>query len=296
MRPKTAEVPLPAVLERVRPAMLDRRFLVHSPGPVTDGGPEVLSATPDLGVCAVWSPHRKAQRVTWGRTRADHFAEDAIQRRKGMRLAQVFAYTRHDQVLYDAIWDPGKQTQQVVMGWTEDELHADQIVRIAKGFRPLRVQGYSHLNAGGRYNVIYEPGSGASQILLCVTDKVLSDEYEQARKKGMRMTSLSSHTSVLGLPRYSAVFRTANTDQRWFAALPFDEMVREYESQHAAGFRIRDLSVVKTGNGHRWTALFEREPSPQVVYWAHVRERITEVYDAMWKEGMKLRGMCVVRA
>lgn len=253
------------------------------------------TATPDLRVCAVWSPNAKAQRVTWGNSLAGHQAEHNKMRSQGMALAQVQAYTRNGAVQYDGIWNPGTQTQAVALGWLDSDVKADQGKRALLGLRPVRVQGYQHLDHGIRYNVIYEKGSGSSQILLGVTQDVLFDEYEKAKKKGMRMVSLNSHVEN-GQARYSSVFRTSNIAQSWVSGWTLADIVKRYDDEWKAGFKIREISVVKLSAGHRWTALFEPDPAGQLVFWAHVRERITEVYDEQWAQDSKLRSMCVVSA
>ena len=253
------------------------------------------TATPDLRVCAVWSPNAKAQRLTWNRSLDSHTLEHNTMRAKGMALAQVQAYTRNGSVRYDGIWNPGTQKQEVALGLTDAAVKAEQSARIAKGLRPVKVQGYQHLTDGIRYNVIYDAGSGDSQILLGVTEAVLFDEYTKAKKKGLRMVALSSHITPQGA-RYSSIFRTADVAQAWVVNRTLDEIVKEYDAQWKAGFKIREISVVKLSTGHRWSALFEPDAANQLVYWAHVRERIGEVYDEMWAIDFKLRGMCVVSA
>jgi hypothetical protein len=255
------------------------------------------TATPDLRVCAVWSPNAQTQRLTWNRALDEHNSEHNAMAAKGMVLAQVQAYTRKGSVRYDGIWNPGTQKQEVSLGLTDAAVNAEQSARIAKGLRPVRVQGYQHLTDGIRYNVIYDAGSGNSQILIGVTQDVLFDEYAKAKKKEMRMVALSSHVNGHGQARYSSIFRTSkNVTQAWVVDRTLDEIVKEYDKQWKAGLKIREISVVKLSSGHRWSALFEPDAANQLVYWAHVRERIGEVYDEMWAIDFKLRGMCVVSA
>lgn len=251
------------------------------------------TATPDLRVCAVWSPNAKTQRLTWNRPLSDHTSEHNAMRAKGMALAHIQAYTRKGSVRYDGIWNPGTQKQEIALALTDAAVNAEHKARIAKGLRPVKVQAYQHLGDGIRYNVIYDAGSGDSQLLLGVPENVLFDEYTKAKKKGMRMVSLFSHVSAQG-QRYSSIFRTSDVVQEWVVNRTLDEIVKEYDKQWKAGLKIRDISVVQLSSGKRWSALFEPDPAGQLVYWAHVRERIGEVYDEMWAVDFKLRAMCVV--
>ena len=254
------------------------------------------TASPDIRVCAVWNPNDKAQRLTWGHARESHDAEHAKQRANGMALVHVQAYTRKNAVRFDGIWNPGKQQQEVALSLTEAQINADHAARVAKGLRPVRLNGYQHLAQGTRYNAIYEPGTGDSQLLLGVTKALLFDEYEKAKKKGMRMTSLAAQLDPDGNARYSAILRTSNMAQAWVTDRTIENIQEEYEKRRKEGFRIRDLTVLKTKAGHRWTALFEPGSFEQTVYWSNVRERITEAYDEMWAGDFKLRSMCVVSA
>jgi hypothetical protein len=48
--------------------------------------------------------------------------------------------------------------------------------------------------------------------------------------------------------------------------------------------------------GHRWSTIFEPDTRRQLVYWAHVRERISEVYDQQWAVDYKLRSISAAPA
>jgi hypothetical protein len=254
------------------------------------------TSTPDLRVCAVWSPSAAGQRLTWGWTLEGHAAEHERLRKDGFDLADQQAYTRNGSVFYDGIWDPGTRHQEVIWGWLDEHVHADVAARAARGMLPVSVQGYQHLTHGVRYNAIYEPGSGDARVLLGVTQDELSNAWATWMPKGYRMTCLSSNVDVAGHIRFSTVLRPAGTPQSWVSGWALADIAAEYGRQWEAGCRIRHISVVRIAEGHRWSAVFEPDREGQLVYWAHVRERISEVYDEMWAVDMKLRAMCAVPA
>lgn len=272
-------------------------------GHLIDGGRRHLvaaqlgdSATPDLRVCAVWSPNANAQRLTWGYSLEAHKAEHEKMRQSGMFMTHQQAYTRNGTVLFDGIWDVGKRSQEILWGWLDEHVKADLPSKLSRGMLPVSVQAYSHLNHGIRYNIIYEAGSGDARLLLGVTQDELSKQSAVWMPKGYRMSCLSSHVDKSGIIRYSTVFRPGNSAQSWITGWTLDHIAQEYSKKWSEGWRIRHITVVKIPNGHRWSAVFEPDKQNQLVYWAHVRERIGEVYDEMWAQDFKLRSMCVVPA
>ena len=254
------------------------------------------TATPDLRVCAVWSPSVEAQRLVWGWSPDDHAAEDNRMRQAGMVMVHQQAYTLNDRVLFDGIWNPGSRSQEILWSWLDEHVRADIPVRAARGMLPMTVQGYQHLDHGVRYNVIYEPGNGDARVLLGVTQDELTNEWKHWMPKGYRMTCLSSHVDASGAIRYSAVLRPVATPQSWVAGWTLEDIAEEYGRRWSEGWRIRHVTVARIADGQRWSAVFEPDEQDQLVYWAHVRERITEVYDQMWASDFKLRAMCAVPA
>ncbi|MGH3566962.1 MAG: hypothetical protein ACRDRH_13205 [Pseudonocardia sp.] len=268
-----------------------------------DGGRRPLVAaqladtvTPDLRVCAVWSPSTAGQRLTWLQDLPAHQAEHDRMRKQGFALVHQQAYTRNGVVFFDGIWDPGKQPQEILWGWLDQHVLADVAQRATRGMVPVSVQGYPHLNHGPRYNVIYEPGTGDSRALLGITQDQLSQEWDAWSPKGYRMTCLSSHVDAGGTVRHSTVLRKSATQQRWVTGWAGEHIVEEYGRQWARGWKIRHVTLVRIKEGHRWSAVFEPDARGQLVYWAHVRERIAEVYDQQWASDFKLRSMCVAPA
>jgi len=67
------------------------------------------TGTPDLRVCAVWSPSAAGQRLTWLYDLNGHRAEHDRMRQQGMVMTHQQAYTRGNAVFYDGIWDPGNR-------------------------------------------------------------------------------------------------------------------------------------------------------------------------------------------
>jgi hypothetical protein len=254
------------------------------------------TATPDLRVCAVWSPKTENQRLTWGWTRDDHLAEHERNRQAGMVMVHQQAYTYKGMVLYDAIWNPGNYHQKILGGWLAQDVYADLPAKAAQGLVPVVVQGYQHLDQGTRYNVIYEPGSGDAKVFLGITQDELDKEYESWKTQGYRMTCLSPHLNSWGGVRYSTVLRPTGKPQSWVAGWTLEDIAEEYGRQWNNNFRLHHISLVRTTYGHRWSAVFEPDNQNQLVYWAHVRERITEVYDEMWGIDFKVRALWVVPA
>jgi hypothetical protein len=199
-------------------------------------------------------------------------------------------------VCYDGVWDPGKQPQEILWGWLDQHVLADVPQRAARGLVPVAVQGYQHLNHGPRYNVIYESGTGDSRVLLGITQDELSREWNAWSPKGYRMTCLSSHVDTAGTVRHSTVLRTSSTPQRWVTGWAGEHIAEEYGRQWNRGWKIRHVTLVRINDGHRWSAVFEPDTRGQLVYWAHVRERISEVYDQQWATDYKLRSMYVAPA
>ena len=272
-------------------------------GHLVDGGRRPLvaaqlgdSATPDLRVCAVWSPSAAGQRLTWHHDLTAHQAEHNRMRQQGFALVHQQAYTRNGSVCYDGVWDPGKQPQEILWGWLDQHVLADVPQRAARGLVPVAVQGYQHLNHGPRYNVIYESGTGDSRVLLGITQDELSREWNAWSPKGYRMTCLSSHVDTAGTVRHSTVLRTSSTPQRWVTGWAGEHIAEEYGRQWNRGWKIRHVTLVRINDGHRWSAVFEPDTRGQLVYWAHVRERISEVYDQQWATDYKLRSMYVAPA
>lgn len=251
------------------------------------------SATPDLRVCAVWSPNNTGQRLTWGFDLAGHQAEHNRMRQQGFALTHQQAYTRNGAVVFDGIWDPGTQQQEILWGWLDQHVHADVAQRAAKGMVPIRVQGYQHLNHGPRYNVVYQPGSGDSRVLLGVTQEQLSQQWGTLVSQGYRMTCLSSHVDPAGVLRHSTVLRKSTVAQEWITGWTGADIANEYGRQWVRGWKIRHVTLARITAGHRWSAVFEPDTQGQLVYWAHVRERISEVYDQQWTQDFKLRSMWV---
>lgn len=254
------------------------------------------SATPDLRVCAVWSPSTVGQRVTWHHDLTAHRAEHGRMRQQGFALVYQQAYTRNGVVVYDGIWDPGDQPQEILWGWLNTHVSADVTQRATRGMVPVAVQGYQHLDNGPRYNVIYEPGTGDSRVLLGVTKAELSREWNALLPMGYRMVCLSSHVDTAGTIRHSTVLRKRTTPQSWVTGWTGEDIVGEYGRQWNRGWKIRHISLVRIREGHRWSAVFEPDTRGQLVYWAHVRERISEVYDQQWASDFKLRSMCAAPA
>ncbi|MEV0292051.1 hypothetical protein [Nocardia sp. NPDC050710] len=254
------------------------------------------SATPDLRVCAVWSPSTAGQRVTWHHDLTAHRAEHTRMRREGFALVHQQAYTHNGAVVYDGIWDPGEQAQEILWGWQEQHVPADVAQRATRGMVPVVVQGYQHLDHGPRYNVIYEPGTGDSRALLGVTQVELAREWNIWSPRGYRMTCLSSHVDASGTIRHSTVLRKRSTHQEWVTGWTLEDIAGEYGRQWNRGWRIRHITLVRIKEGRRWSAVFEPDTRGQLVYWAHVRERISEVYDQQWASDSKLRSMCVTPA
>lgn len=272
-------------------------------GHLIDGGRRPLvaaqlgdTATPDLRVCAVWSPNANAQRLTWGWSLEAHKAEHEKMRQAGMFMTHQQAYTRNGAVLFDAIWDIGKRPQEILSGWLDEHVKADLPSKVSRGMLPVSVQAYSHLDHGVRYNVIYEAGSGDARLLLGVTQDELSKQWTVWMPKGYRMSCLSSHVDKSGIIRYSTVLKPSTSAQSWIAGWTLNDIAQEYGKKWSEGWRIRYITVDKIPDGHRWSAVFEPDQQNQLVYWAHVRERIGEVYDEMWAQDFKLRSMCVVFA
>jgi hypothetical protein len=254
------------------------------------------SATPDLRVAAVWSPSAAGQRLTWHQALAGHQAEHERMRQQGFRLVHQQAYTRQGAVLFDGIWDPGARTQEILWGWLDQHVFGDVTQRRERGMQPVHVQGYQHLDHGPRYNVIYEPGTGTARVLLGVTQEQLLQEWSVWSPKGYRMTCLSSHVDAAGTIRHSTVLRPGTAPQRWVTGWSGGDMAAEYGRQWALGWKLRHLTLVRIADGHRWSGVFEPDAQGQLVYWAHVRERISEVYDQMWASDFKLRALCVAPA
>lgn len=254
------------------------------------------SATPDLRVCAVWSPNSAGQRLTHGFDLAGHRAEHDRMRAQGFALTHQQAYTRNGGVLYDGIWDPGTQRQDVLWGWLDQHVIADVPKRAASGMVPVRVQGYQHLTAGARYNVVYQPGSGDSRVLLGVTQEQLQQQWAALSPQGYRMTCLSSHVDPAGTVRHTTVLRKSSAAQEWVTGWAGADIVREFGRQWERGWKIKHVTLVRIAGGHRWSAVFEPDGEGQLVYWAHVRERISEVYDQQWAQNRKIRAMWVAPA
>jgi hypothetical protein len=273
-----------------------RNFLVNSHRRPLVAAKLGDTATPDLRVCAMWSPSAASQRLTWGWSLEGHMAEHERMRKGGFVMVHQQAYTRNGGAFHDGIWDPGNRHQEVIWGWLDEHVHADVAARAARGILPVSVQGYQFLNHGIRYTVIYEPGSRDVRILLGVTQDELSNAWGTWMPKGYRMTCLSSHVDGAGHLRFSTVLRPAATPQSWITRWTLADIAAEYDKQWNAGWRIRHMSLVRIADGHRWSAVFEPDRQGQLVYWAHVRERISEVYDEMWAIDLKLRAMCVVPA
>ena len=251
------------------------------------------TATPDLRVCAVWSPNTAGQRLTWHHDLPAHRAEHNRMRRQGFALTQQQAYTRNGSVFYDGIWDPGTQPQEILWGWRDEDVVTDVTQRATRNMVPLKVQGYQHLDHGPRYNVIYEPGTGNSRVLLGVTQDQLTQRWAALSPQGYRLTCLSSHVDATGAIRHSTVLRKTATPQRWVTGWTGEDIAAEYGRQWDRGWKIRHITVVKINEGLRWSAVFEPDNQGQLVYWAHVRERISEIYDQQWAGDYKLRSMYV---
>ena len=167
------------------------------------------TATPDLRVCAAWSPSSNAQRVIWGWSPEDHAAEHERMRQSGMVMIHQQAYTRNNIVLFDGIWDPGNRPQEIIWGWLDEHVRADVNSRAARGMSPVAIQAYQHLDHGIRYNVIYEPGSGDSRVLLGVTQDELSEAWNIWMPKGYRMTQPTF--SVGSYTPYGATFPSSGS-------------------------------------------------------------------------------------
>ena len=269
-----------------------RKVLIDGPRRRLVGAQLGDTASPDLTVCAVWSPNAKSQRFTWNKDLDAHKAEHDAMTEKGFVMAHQHAYTRKGVVRFDGLWNPGTQDQQVAWGWLDTDVHNDQAVRAAAGFRPVRVQGYQHRNDGIRYNVIYEPGKGDCQVILGMAADQLASAWQSLKGK-MRMTCLAAHTDAQGNVRYSTVLRPGTFQQEWVCPLSIEAMAKEYDTRWNGGWRIRDITAVKSKKGPQWSAIFEKESGGQVVWWGHVREWIAEVYSRMWAEDMKLRTFSV---
>lgn len=254
------------------------------------------TATPKLRVCAVWSPSSKPQRLTWGWKLDDHAAEHSRMRQAGMVMIHQQAYTLNGTVLFDGIWNPGNRSQEIIWSWLDEHVRDDLPKRAARGMFPVVVQGYQHLDHGIRYNVLYESGTGDARVLLGATQDELVNAWEDWMSKGYRMTCLSSHVDASGILRYSTVLRPKGTPQSWVAGWTLEDIAQEYGRRWNDGWRIRYITVARVADGHRWSAVFEPDEQNQLVYWAHVRERITEVYDEMWAVDFKLRSMYAVPA
>ncbi|MGY5210055.1 hypothetical protein [Nocardia gipuzkoensis] len=254
------------------------------------------SATPDLRVCAVWSPNTAGQRVIWHHNLSAHRAEHSRMRQQGFALTYQQAYSRNGVVVYDGIWDPGNQAQEILWGWLDKHVVSDIAQRATRGMVPVEVQGYQHLDHGPRYNVIYEPGTGNSRVLLGVTQADLHKEWNTWSPQGYRMTCLSSHVDAAGTIRHSTVLRKRTTPQEWVTGWSGADIAAEYGRQWNRGWKIRNVTLARLEDGHRWSAIFEPDTQGQLVYWAHVRERISEVYDQQWASDFKLRSMCTAPA
>ena len=250
------------------------------------------TASPDITICAVWSPSTKSQRFTWNRSGDAHEAEHKKMTEKGFVMVHQQSYTRKGEVRYDGLWNPGTQKQDIAWGWLDTDVQDDQSAKAKAGFRPLRVQGYQHLKEGIRYNVIYQPARGESQVLLGLTKQQLASEWKTAKTK-LNMTCLAAHADKSGNVFYSTVLRPGSKEQDWVANKSIGQIAKEYDTRWQDGWRIRDITVVKTADGPRWSVLFEKENAGQAVWWGHVREWIAEVYSRMWAGDMKLRTFSV---
>jgi hypothetical protein len=193
------------------------------------------TGTPDLRVCAVWSPSAAGQRLTWLFDLNGHSAEHDRMRQQGMVMTHQQAYTRGNAVFYDGIWDPGNRNQEIIWGWLDQHVHADVAQRAAHGMVPVKVQGYMHLNHGPRYNVIYEPGTADSRVLLGITQDELSQQWNALMPQGYRMTCLSSHVDTTNVVRHSTIFRRSNTPQSWITGWAGEHVVQEYDRQWNRG-------------------------------------------------------------
>lgn len=254
------------------------------------------TATPDLRICAVWSPNSAAQRLAWGHDLISYRAEHDAMRAAGMVLVGQQAYTNRGSVLFDAVWEPGDRIQEIAWGWLDNDVGADLASRASRGLVPVLVQGYQHLDEGVRYNVVYEPGSDTGRVLLGVRQDELQAEWDRWSPQGYRMSGFSAHVDRQGTAYYSTVFRRTGQRQEWVAGWTLEDVAAEYGRQWNSGMRIRHIAVTKLPNGHRWSAVFEPDAAGQLVYWAHVRERILEIYNETWAIDFKLRAMWVVPA
>jgi hypothetical protein len=107
---------------------------------------------------------------------------------------------------------------------------------------------------------------------------------------------LSSHVDAGGVVRHSTVLRRNHAAQTWVTGWTGADIAAEYDRQWARGWKLCHVTLVKIAGGHRWSGAFEPDAQGQLVYWAHVRERISEVYDEMWVQDYKLRALCVAPA
>ena len=211
---------------------------------IIEGGAQAASRGPagrhrnsrPAGLCGMESQHA-GQRLTWHHDLPAHRAEHNRMRRQGFALTQQQAYTRNGSVFYDGIWGPGTQPQEILWGWRDEHVFSDVTQRATRNMVPLKVQGYQHLDHGPRYNVIYEPGTGNSRVLLGVTQDQLTQRWAALSPQGYRLTCLSSHVDAAGAIRHSTVLRKTATPQRWVTGWTGEDIAAEYGRQWDRGWR-----------------------------------------------------------
>ncbi|MFT3776325.1 MAG: hypothetical protein QM820_64090 [Minicystis sp.] len=246
---------------------------------------------PHTRTCGVWSPSTKPQFFAWAKSRERHDENLAHWKQKGYHLVEQCAYAVGGVVYYDAFWDEGAIDQVVILARSEAEVKAAVTTQESAGRRVRRIQAYLQPGAGLRYNVIFEPGTGAQHVLLGATQVQVDQAWKDLMPKDNRFRHLDVTKDEAGVLRYSAVLAPGTQVQHYVTNWKLEDIDDDYATQWNQGRKLSNLSVVMTPAGMSYSGVWDPDPRGQLVLWLHVRERISEVYDEMWWQGFRLRSL-----